>query len=772
MRPSASPPVASWRPPLAACRRAAVLLPFVLVPATVIVGAQPDEPVPIATVRRMPATELPLLTVRGVVTRVGTRQRSCILQDDTDGIYVALDGPDGVVWTGAGKEGGTTAPLEPGHRLEVHGRLEPGGFSPVLTAIRVHVAGRGPLPEPRPADPVQFFHGAFDCTLVEVRGVVQAVLPFGRSWRVTLEAFGRSLVADVAAAAVEGDLRELIDAEVRVVGPTVSIFNTRGEFLMPWVTVNRAGGLTVVAPPPQPAFASPLVPLTTVAGFQPDAVAGHRVRAAGTVIHATPEGRVYLMEGTAGVSVITTGTPGIDPGDRVEVAGFVDRSAPVARIIHALVRRLATGPPPEPLAVAPAAVLAANTAATDSAVKASPGDYEGCLIRFPARLLDATPRTDGGLLSLATDGATVSARAGAADFASLQRIAPGSELLVTGIVEVEWEFKPVVWPPRTPRSLDLVIRSAADVAVVRVPPWWTPGRLAVVLGVGAAVLATTLAWAWSLQREVARQRALAEHELRDRHAAEGTARDRERQAEARLRQELQGKLETSLAAAAVAHEIKLPLSNVLLASRLADDMLAPAGPGVAFIRPVLGDIATEAHRVVETIERMRVLLRNVQTEHVPIDLVDVVHNALLHAAALLQDRRIEVETDGLDASLPIDGDAVQLQNAVVNLLANAADAVADLPPERRRVRVGVRASVAADPGLPPTAEIVVGDAGPGIPDDVLAKVPLHTTKPQGTGLGLFIVRTTAENHGGSMAFGRSPLGGAEVRVRLPCRGAG
>lgn len=251
-----------------------------------------------------------------------------------------------------------------------------------------------------------------------------------------MNAFGRPLIADIAATVVHGDPRDLVDAEVRVVGPTVSIFNARGEFLMPWVTVNQAGGFTVVTPPPQPAFESPTVPLTAVAGFQPDAFAGHPVRTAGTVIHATPEGRVYLLEGTAGVSVIAKETAGVGPGDRIEVAGFVDRSGPVARITHALVRRLAAGPSPPPVEVAPAAILAANAAA-DSGFKASPGDYEGCLVRFRARLLDAQPRTDGGLLSLATDGATVSARVSAADLASLRRIVPGSELLVTGIIGVE-----------------------------------------------------------------------------------------------------------------------------------------------------------------------------------------------------------------------------------------------------------------------------------------------------------------------------------------------
>ncbi len=65
--------------------------------------------------------------------------------------------------------------------------------------------------------------------------------------------------------------------------------------------------------------------------------------------------------------------------------------------------------------------------------------------------------------------------------------------------------------------------------------------------------------------------------------------------------------------------------------------------------------------------------------------------------------------------------------------------------------------------------IVVGDSGPGMTDDQISRLPFETTKPQGTGLGLYLVRTCIDNHGGSMSVGRSPLGGAEIRLRLPLR---
>lgn len=166
----------------------------------------------------------------------------------------------------------------------------------------------------------------------------------------------------------------------------------------------------------------------------------------------------------------------------------------------------------------------------------------------------------------------------------------------------------------------------------------------------------------------------------------------------------------------------------------------------------------------------------VETDHTSVDMANVVHNALLRCRQEFGRIGVAVETAGLDP-LEVSGDAVQLQGVVVNLLRNAIDAVADLPPDRRRVRVELRRELVPVEGDDPQADaaacrclVVVGDSGPGLPREVVDRMPLHTTKPHGSGLGLFLVGAVAENHAGRLEVGRSSLGGAEVRIVLPSRG--
>ena len=63
--------------------------------------------------------------------------------------------------------------------------------------------------------------------------------------------------------------------------------------------------------------------------------------------------------------------------------------------------------------------------------------------------------------------------------------------------------------------------------------------------------------------------------------------------------------------------------------------------------------------------------------------------------------------------------------------------------------------------------MIIGDSGPGWSGAELAKTPLSTTKKGGTGIGLYVVRTAMENHRGELAFGKSSLGGAEVKMIFP-----
>jgi PAS domain S-box-containing protein len=228
---------------------------------------------------------------------------------------------------------------------------------------------------------------------------------------------------------------------------------------------------------------------------------------------------------------------------------------------------------------------------------------------------------------------------------------------------------------------------------------------------------------------------------------------RERKLEEAHRRDLEAKLKTSLSASAVAHEINQPLSSILLQSKMA---LQEGEAG----SETLQIIAQEAQRVVQTIDKMKTLLRNVQTDQREIDLAGVVQSALLYNKGLLAKHRIKLRRAGLDHPCRIMGDDAQLQLAITNLLRNAAESISEAKPKKRELALDL--TVKGN-----SVELVLGDSGPGWPAGGPAEVPLTTTKKSGTGIGLYVVRTAMENHRGEIVFGRSPLGGAEVRLRFP-----
>jgi signal transduction histidine kinase len=246
--------------------------------------------------------------------------------------------------------------------------------------------------------------------------------------------------------------------------------------------------------------------------------------------------------------------------------------------------------------------------------------------------------------------------------------------------------------------------------------------------------------------------------------------------------ELRQSLRASLAAAAVGHEIKQPLSTIRLLCQQATRS-APAGG----LRPLLSQLDSESSRVARTVESMRMLLSNVKSNQEPLDLT----NAASHAITFTHHQRRSIgvvfEAQGLhgrplDASpLPVVGDPVQLQIAIANLLRNGAEAVAAMAPERRLLRLRLKRQPPSADHPHGLAGLEVADSGPGLPglDETeglthagrdLGRQPLRTTKAGGSGLGLFVVRTTVEQHGGWLQASRSAdLGGAAVSLWLPLR---
>lgn len=472
----------------------------------------------IAEVKSLPADTVASGTavrIRGVVTR--SRPGSMFVQDDTAGIYVNVAlAHDRGLWPDAR----LAEPVAYGDEVEIDGVLDRGGFSPPVLPRTVRVLGPGVAPRPRPVEPGRFFRGADDGDLVEATGVVQNVINMGPVWRLTLHAAGNTLLADVAKSAIASDATSLVDGVVRVAGPAASVFTTRGEFIMPRVTVDRPEWLTVVEPARPDPFEAPLVPLDGLARFRHEPVAGHRVCTEGVVVHALPGRAIHLQDGARGIRVQTSSEEAVRPGDRVEVAGFVDHSSGVAGLVNAVIRRLDGGPPPEPIAMSPAEILDINRRAGVTALMATPGDYEGCLVRFSATLVELQRTTAGGLLVLDAAGTVVSATTDEATLTALGDIRAGSELAVTGITRLQWAFDPVAWPPRTVEGITILVRSPSDVAVVRAASWWTPRRLAALAGAVAALLAAAITWVWLLRRQVARQARALAAEMQSRHDAQ------------------------------------------------------------------------------------------------------------------------------------------------------------------------------------------------------------------------------------------------------------
>ncbi len=219
-----------------------------------------------------------------------------------------------------------------------------------------------------------------------------------------------------------------------------------------------------------------------------------------------------------------------------------------------------------------------------------------------------------------------------------------------------------------------------------------------------------------------------------------------------------GGLTTSLA-----HELNQPLSAILSNAQAAKHLLDAPQMDTGELRAILDDVAADARRAGEIIRHLRSLLQNGQLKRQPLDLNELIGEAvrLTHSEALLAEITVSPE---LAPALPlILGDRVQLQQVILNLLLNGFDSLKTITDRARRVRIGTR-SLARK-----TVEVEVADNGTGIAPDKIERAfePFVTDKPAGMGLGLSICRSIVNAHGGRI-WARNNIGyGATFRFVLP-----
>lgn len=480
---------------------------------------------------RLPAAALAQLPVviRGRVTwvaRGGGANEYAAVQDETAGIWIDIErAKDLRVWRGNAAWQG----VEPGMLVEVRGvrdhddqtfapQIIPHDITPVPSPECIVF----PDAEDTTAD--RLFSGLDDSQRIRFTGVVQGLREQGARRVLTLEGGGRRIRVVVPKGEEFPDPATILDATVSVSGVATTSYTTRGQFVMPTIFLARGSDVQIVQPPPATAFAAPEIPLNRLGRLLPEIDVRHRIRTRGTVSYASGGRLFYLQAEALGVRVETMEPLPLEPGDMVEVSGFLDRErvlaglAQAAGIVNAVVRVTGHENRPWATVIQPDKILEINLAANRVGRIADPGDYDGCFIECRARVGDMQD-DDWQVLPLIAGKTALTATMADDVRDALPPLASGCELLIRGIVQFELE-------PPTPRTLPLVARmslivpKASDIIVVSRPSWWTPRRLLAALSLLAVALAALLGWIVLLRRQVAIQSRRLADEIMDRERAE------------------------------------------------------------------------------------------------------------------------------------------------------------------------------------------------------------------------------------------------------------
>jgi two-component system sensor histidine kinase HydH len=213
--------------------------------------------------------------------------------------------------------------------------------------------------------------------------------------------------------------------------------------------------------------------------------------------------------------------------------------------------------------------------------------------------------------------------------------------------------------------------------------------------------------------------------------------------------------------ARLAHEIRNPLSSLDIHVQLLEEDLNALSPATReqFL-PRLEIIHGELHRLKSIVENFLRLTSPSALDLEPVELSKLVH----HVCELLRPeaaaREIEITAE-IQKELPlVAADPVRLMQALVNLVINALQAV------ERKGRIQVSAGRFEN-----SLSLQVRDNGPGIPAEKLVSIfePYFTTKPEGTGMGLWIAQQIATAHGGSLRVQNAPERGAVFTLLLPLK---
>jgi PAS domain S-box-containing protein len=215
--------------------------------------------------------------------------------------------------------------------------------------------------------------------------------------------------------------------------------------------------------------------------------------------------------------------------------------------------------------------------------------------------------------------------------------------------------------------------------------------------------------------------------------------------------------------ASIAHEVNQPIAAMTLNAETGLRWLGAESPDLDEARQALGDIVRDGNRAAAVVQRIRNLSKKAPPRDECVEINGAIREVIEITRSEAMKNGVSAQTELVEGLPLVQGDRVELQQVILNLILNAIEAISETNEGPRELLITTEKAASGD------LLVAVRDSGPGLALGTLENLfqAFHTTKPTGLGLGLSICRSIVEGHGGRLWASAKLPRGAVFQFTLP-----